>query len=94
MNANKIMLIAPVLMGMIASIEQNQKYYFDFYEFFAVSIISLMFFVNIWRYIYGKDFWSLGVKVRSNEHKLSRFFWFSLTIICYSVGIFYFLFRV
>lgn len=91
---NKMLVIAPFLISMAVSIELDRKYYFDIYEFFMFLFISLMAFVNIYDYVNGRDFWSFGNKLKSNDSKLSRFYWFSLIIIVYALGVFYFLFQV
>ena len=94
MSVNKILIAAPVAISIIVSIELDKKYYFDFYEFFIFLFVSLMVFVNIYDYVNGRDFWSFGNKLKSNDSKLSRFYWFSLIIIVYALGVFYFLFMV
>ncbi|VEG13947.1 Uncharacterised protein [Moraxella cuniculi] len=94
MNVNKIMLITPFLISIIVSIELDKDYYFDFYEFFMVLFISLMFFIDFWNYIHGENFWSLGNRISSTDSKLYRFYWFFLMLAIYVVAVFYFLFRV
>lgn len=94
MNVNRVLIIAPFVISIIVSIELDKKYYFDIYEFFIFLFISLMFFVDIYNYANGKDFWSFGNKLKSNDNKLLRFYWFFLMVIVYLMGIFYFLFRV
>lgn len=91
---NKMLVIAPFLISMAVSIELDKKYYFDFYEFFMFLFISLMVFVDIYDYVNGRDFWSFGNKLKSNDNKLLRFYWFFLMVIVYLGSIFYFLFKV
>lgn len=94
MSVNKILIVAPFVISIIVSIELDKKYYFDIYEFFIFLFISLMVFVDICDYVNGRDFWSFGNKVKSNDSKILRFYWFFLMVIVYALGIFHFLFRV
>lgn len=94
MSVNKILIVAPFVISIIVSIELDKKYYFDIYEFFIFLFISLMVFVDIYDYVNGRDFWSFGNKVKSNDSKILRFYWLSLMVIVYALGIFHFLFRV
>lgn len=76
MSVNKILIVAPFVISIIVSIELDKKYYFDIYEFFIFLFISLMVFVDIYDYVNGRDFWSFGNKVKSNDSKILRFYWF------------------
>ncbi|STY87053.1 Uncharacterised protein [Moraxella ovis] len=53
-----------------------------------------MVFIDIWNYIRGKDFWSFGNKLKSDDSKLEWFYWFALKVVVYLAGIYHFLFKV
>ncbi|SPX84595.1 Uncharacterised protein [Moraxella ovis] len=61
---------------------------------FLFLFISLMVFIDIWNYIQGKDFWSFGNKLKSDDSKLEWFYWFALKVVVYLAGIYHFLFKV
>ncbi|WP_218016108.1 hypothetical protein, partial [Moraxella oblonga] len=62
--------------------------------FFMFLFISLMVFVDVYDYVHGRDMLIFGNKLKADDNKLLRFYWFFLMVIVYLISIVYFLFKV
>lgn len=80
-NFKYILLL--IVLSLLMSIDSDYKNFYSINKFFVLVFVNFLYLKDIINYFYGRDFWSLGVKPKSNDNRLYRLYWFLLLIFVY-----------